>query len=239
TILQGALRFISGQIAKDNPGGLQIATPVGTIGVRGTIAAVEAGNGATTIILLDPQNAPAGGALVIQTAAGEARLSQAGEGLVLRDGGAPPVVREFTEDEVNALLGRAGGGVWVKPRAAAPGGSTTTAAARITRADCEALMRDALRGPNFVPGVDVRGNRVAPADGGSILGGAAQPEFTINLTLDALEAAGVDTGFAGVEGATSLGDIRVRGGQAYLGGALLDPQGTDELRLRCREQMAR
>ncbi|MEM6491114.1 MAG: FecR domain-containing protein, partial [Pseudomonadota bacterium] len=86
TILQGALRFISGQIAKENPGGLQIATPVGTIGVRGTIAAVEAGNGATTIILLDPQNAPPGGALVIQTAAGEARLSQPGEGLILREG---------------------------------------------------------------------------------------------------------------------------------------------------------
>ena len=66
SIIEGAMRFISGRIAKTNPGALQIATPVGTIGVRGTIAVVEAADGAATVILLAPENAPAGGALVIQ-----------------------------------------------------------------------------------------------------------------------------------------------------------------------------
>ena len=234
SLLTGAMRFVSGQISKIAPGDLQIVVPIGTIGVRGTVAAMEVTNGGTNVVLLDPAGAPTGGALVIQTAVGEARLVAAGDGVRLTQDGAPPIVRQWSEDDVNALLGRIGPSErWTRAGAATPGGGAT--GATITQAQCEELLRADLLSPNYTPGRDVFGRPVAPADlPGS---GAADQNFTIPLTIDALKAAGVVTPFSGVEGETTLGEIRIEGGRTYLGGELLDPRGEDGLRRLCRQRM--
>lgn len=39
TVLKGAFRFVSGRVAKDEPRNMNVKTPVGTIGIRGTSAA--------------------------------------------------------------------------------------------------------------------------------------------------------------------------------------------------------
>ena len=41
SVVKGAFRFISGRVAKDEPSNMNVRTPVGTIGIRGTSAAGE------------------------------------------------------------------------------------------------------------------------------------------------------------------------------------------------------
>lgn len=233
SFLSGAMRFVSGRIAKDAPGAMRLATPMGTIGVRGTDAAIAVSPSSTDIVLLDPGDAPAGGALVVTTDGGDAVLSAPGDGLRLSQPGAPPIVSRWTEQDVNDLLGDVGAGArWTFPdRADAPGDGGVT----ITAAQCAALRREARLGAEYVPGQDVFGRPVAPAEAA----GGGGEDFTITLTIDALRAAGVVAPFDGIEGQASLGEIRIEGGRAYLGGALLDPQGTDELRRLCRERLSR
>lgn len=229
SLIEGAMRFASGQIAKRDPGAMTIATPFGTIGVRGTVAAVETGAGGATIVLLDPQGA-AEGALVVRTAAGEVRLSAPGEGVRISAGGPPPVPRAFSEEEVNALLGRIGPGErWTRMGDAADPGAA--AVATISAAECAALERAARLSPDYQPGVDAHGRAVTPAEGTF---GRPREDFTIPLTIDVLRAAGIETGFAGIEGGMALGEIRVRGGRATLAGELLDPTGQAALLELCR-----
>ncbi|MDR1242915.1 MAG: FecR family protein [Deltaproteobacteria bacterium] len=48
-LLQGVARVITGKIVEQNPQGFAVSTPEGTIGIRGTIISLRAGNGATTV----------------------------------------------------------------------------------------------------------------------------------------------------------------------------------------------
>ena len=46
---QGVARFITGKIVEKNPDGFSVVTPDATVGIRGTIFAVQVGNGTTTV----------------------------------------------------------------------------------------------------------------------------------------------------------------------------------------------
>ncbi|MDR1659862.1 MAG: FecR family protein [Desulfovibrio sp.] len=48
-VAQGMARFITGKIVERNPKGFSVSTPEGTAGIRGTIFALQTGNGRTTI----------------------------------------------------------------------------------------------------------------------------------------------------------------------------------------------
>lgn len=84
-VLQGAMSFVSGQLAKVNPDAMVIETPVATIGIRGTSALVEsqppttAGGTGTTNVGILPENGPGGtpfvGEIAIITPGGTQILS--------------------------------------------------------------------------------------------------------------------------------------------------------------------
>jgi len=48
---QGVARFITGKIVEKNPDGFSVVTPDATVGIRGTIFAVQVGNGSTTVFV--------------------------------------------------------------------------------------------------------------------------------------------------------------------------------------------
>lgn len=48
---QGVARFITGKIVEKNPEGFSVVTPDATVGIRGTIFAVQVGNGTTTVFV--------------------------------------------------------------------------------------------------------------------------------------------------------------------------------------------
>jgi hypothetical protein len=50
---QGALRVITGLITEANPGGFSVATPLGTVGIRGTILIIDADDRHTTVRVLN------------------------------------------------------------------------------------------------------------------------------------------------------------------------------------------
>ena len=125
------------------------------------------------------------------------------------------------------------------------------AEARITPDDCRRLLtgqtaddttdRDTEDTPPpaaYTPGVDVRGNKVAPADlPGSDYGFEMPDVMVIELSLDALAYMGIDQ--PGVEATTSLGRILVgKQGRARFDNRILPPQAQRDLKRACREALS-
>ena len=78
-MLEGAFSFVSGEIAKTGPDAMTVATPVATIGIRGTTvagkAAVEGSSNSFTLL----QDAGGGvGQISVSNSAGTQTLSQVG-----------------------------------------------------------------------------------------------------------------------------------------------------------------
>ena len=111
----------------------------------------------------------------------------------------------------------------------------------ISAAPCQAL----LTGADYVPGVDAKGNAVAPADlqpepgvasADLPRGPAAVKPDDIRIELDARLAArfGVPAGGDDARlGRTVLGTITVRDGRAYFNGAPLEPDLTASVASAC------
>ena len=53
-IVKGAFRFVTGKVARRDPASMQVATPVGTIGIRGTMTAGTVSSTEGTFVLLGP-----------------------------------------------------------------------------------------------------------------------------------------------------------------------------------------
>jgi len=84
SLARGVFLFTSGLIARDDPDDVQIQTPVGSIGIRGTIIAGDIqsdGNSQITVIE---------GAIVIQNAQGEATLSNRFETVTIGNANTAP-----------------------------------------------------------------------------------------------------------------------------------------------------
>ena len=83
SILSGAFSYVSGLVAKDDPANVQLRTPVGEIGIRGTkiVGEVDAENAAASITLLE-------GRILYKTPQGEEHeISQGFETLNIKNGG--------------------------------------------------------------------------------------------------------------------------------------------------------
>src|SRR5688572_14667781 len=53
-VTKGVFRFVTGKVARRDPASMKVKLPVGTIGIRGTIAVGEAGENSSTAILMGP-----------------------------------------------------------------------------------------------------------------------------------------------------------------------------------------
>jgi hypothetical protein len=108
----------------------------------------------------------------------------------------------------------------------------------VTRAACKELLRHV---PNddvaYKPGVDVRGNKVTPADlnGGSNILNALPKEIEFPVTIDFFAYAGIAVP-DGVGGEQSIGKITYRNGRIYFNDQPLG-EGTDNAELieACRK----
>lgn len=99
TVAQGAFRYLSGEIAKQNPENVTIVTPMGSIGIRGTnLFAVETG-GQWFFGLLGPgpknNTGDKPGGFVFENSQGTADVRRAGYGFSVVPGGAPSAVAKI------------------------------------------------------------------------------------------------------------------------------------------------
>ncbi|EKV30834.1 hypothetical protein C882_4171 [Caenispirillum salinarum AK4] len=116
-----------------------------------------------------------------------------------------------------------------------PDGTTrvTVDARTCRKLDHRAAYRQAP-GVQYQPGVDVRGNPVAPADVGGGYGIELPEEITIPITVD-LAGAWRDRAAAGtVKAETLLGVVTIRDGLAFWNGEAIDAEAQADLREACR-----
>ena len=110
-ITKGVFRFVTGKVARKNPASMKVDLPVGTIGIRGTIAAGEVTDHGTTVILLGPgsrnnanENA---GAISVYNAHGRVELTKPGFGTTLA-WGMPPTTPANMSLQLRLILGALG-----------------------------------------------------------------------------------------------------------------------------------
>lgn len=93
---------------------------------------------------------------------------------------------------------------------------------------------------NFVPGVDVSGNPVAPADLNGGYGIAAPDEVTIDIRLDLAQRLGLGEGAASalIGGEGVIGQVTVSGNDLFWNGTLLSRDSQFALLESCGEVLS-
>ena len=111
-MVQGVFSFISGEIAKTDPEGMSVGTPVGVIGIRGTkVAGVAAKEGAENSISLLPEMGSDGkpiiGELVMTNSSGSVVLNQVGATVELTSATqAPPPPKILSTQQIQKSYGK-------------------------------------------------------------------------------------------------------------------------------------
>ena len=111
-MVQGVFSFISGEIAKTDPEGMMLNTPVGVIGIRGTkIAGVAAAEGNENTISLLPEmgrdGKPIIGELVMTNSSGSVVLNQVGATVQLTSATqAPPPPVVLSKQDIQKSYGK-------------------------------------------------------------------------------------------------------------------------------------
>ena len=111
-MVQGVFSFISGEIAKTDPEGMMLNTPVGVIGIRGTkIAGVAAAEGNENTISLLPEigrdGKPIVGELVMTNSSGSVVLNQVGATVQLTSSfQAPPPPVVLDKQQIQQSYGK-------------------------------------------------------------------------------------------------------------------------------------
>jgi hypothetical protein len=128
-ITKGAFRFVTGKVARRDPSSMQVDTPVGTIGIRGTMTAGSVSADQATIVLLGPgpeNNADEkSGGITVKNDKGSTEIDKDGWGVTVKAGEAPSKPFELSPGQLEGILG----GVGSSPKGdskddSASGGST-------------------------------------------------------------------------------------------------------------------
>lgn len=113
SVAQGAFRYVSGQIAKNNPQNVSIKTPMATIGIRGTIVGGSVGPDSTVVALLGPggdtDTTARHGAIVVTSPSGSVEISRTGFATVITPGQPPSPPQQATPEQLQRF-GQAGVG---------------------------------------------------------------------------------------------------------------------------------
>ena len=108
TVKKGAFRFSTGKVARRDPTNMKVATPVATIGIRGTMVAGSASESEATIVLLGPgpgNNADEkGGAFTVSNQFGSTEVDKDGWGVTVKAGQAPGEPFELGPGQLDGLL---------------------------------------------------------------------------------------------------------------------------------------
>lgn len=99
-VLKGAFRFVTGLIAQKERKSVQVGVVVATIGIRGTHFEGEVSerqekdgqpvDASARVVLLEPENAGAGNAIVVENKFGSVVIDQPGYGTEIPDEKSPP-----------------------------------------------------------------------------------------------------------------------------------------------------
>lgn len=107
-ITKGAFRFITGKVARRDPASMQVTTPVGTIGIRGTITAGNVNSTEGTFVLLGPgpeNNADEkAGGITIKNGQGSTEVDQDGWGVTVKLGEAPSKPFALSGGQLDGIL---------------------------------------------------------------------------------------------------------------------------------------
>lgn len=100
-VTKGVFRFVTGKVARREPGSMKIKMPVGTIGIRGTIAAGQVGGNSATVVLLGPgarNNADENpGSVGVENAGQEVILDKPGFGTTVSEGHPPAPASDMSD----------------------------------------------------------------------------------------------------------------------------------------------
>ncbi|MBI3289627.1 MAG: FecR domain-containing protein [Elusimicrobia bacterium] len=107
-VTKGAFRFITGKIARRDPASMQVTTPVGTIGIRGTMTAGAVSAGEATFVLLGPgpnNNADEKtGGITVKNDQGSTDVDQDGWGVTVKAGEAPSAPFKLDAGQLDGIL---------------------------------------------------------------------------------------------------------------------------------------
>lgn len=111
-IAKGAFRFVTGKVARRDPARMQVETPVGTIGIRGTMTAGTVSGSEATIVLLGPgpeNNADEKtGGITVSNDKGSTEVDKDGWGVTVRAGEAPSAPFELAPNQLEGILNGVG-----------------------------------------------------------------------------------------------------------------------------------
>lgn len=111
-IAKGAFRFVTGKIARRDPSTMRVTTPVGTIGIRGTMTAGTVGGGEATIVLLGPgpeNNADEkSGGITVKNDKGSTEVDKDGWGVTVKAGEAPSPAFQLSPAQLEGILSSVG-----------------------------------------------------------------------------------------------------------------------------------
>lgn len=114
-VTKGVFRFVTGRVAKDQPANMKVKLPVGTIGIRGTIAGGQVSETKSLVVLMGPgekNNVGANaGSISVSNAGQEVELSKTGFGTVVEPGKAPTPPFEVPP----SVMAELSGGLSAKP----------------------------------------------------------------------------------------------------------------------------
>ena len=107
----------------------------------------------------------------------------------------------------------------------------------VRKSDCRLVMRHAAAtGADYVPGRDVYGRPVAPADVSGSSPDILRGGLSFDITVDGLERYGVADRFAAVEGNAHVATLALRGNQVYFNGQPLQQSEHQGMVALCRDR---
>lgn len=182
-LVQGGLRFVSGQLSKRQPENIQIKAGEATVGIRGTEILATHGTQGTTFVLLS-------GEMEIATQTGNQIINRPGFGIDITSDGLLGAVRPIPLAEINAIL------------APPPESQDDTSASSETSDESEGdgASEDGEGGENDSESQDTAADETAPAGGAT----QSEEESAFDSALTASVGASDDEGDTAL---TGLGDM--------------------------------
>jgi len=111
-IAKGAFRFVTGKVARRDPASMKVTTPVGTIGIRGTMTAGQVSAGEATFVLLGPgpeNNADEKtGGITVSNEKGSTEVDKDGWGVTVKAGEAPSPAFQLSPGQLEGILNGVG-----------------------------------------------------------------------------------------------------------------------------------
>ena len=188
-LVQGGLRFVSGQLSKRQPENIQIKAGEATVGIRGTEILATHGTQGTTFVLLS-------GEMEIATQTGNQIINRPGFGIDITSDGLLGAVRPIPLAEINAIL------------APPPESQDDTSASSETSDESEGdgASEDGEGGENDSESQDTAADETAPAGGET----QSEEESAFDSALTASVGASDDEGDTAL---TGLGDMTAQGAE--------------------------